>query len=338
MIKYIKKVFEGVTVLQFFRDTGVEILASILIAIGVWIAAELQFPLAGMTGVTMVFYQEFGMNIGLMSLILNIPLAIICYRLLGHKFFWKTIRCILISSLLIDGFALMMNTYFPDTSVVSMFKGAIIGGVDNTSGYTAGTYVVSATISGLLSGIGYALIFTIGSSTGGVDFVNLSLKALKPQLHFGRILFINDFVIIVATSIIMKNPDMIIYGIITAYLISICTDKLVNGLNKCKVALIITDKGDKFPEQINLTTGRGSTLVDVKGGYQFENKSIVLVAVDKRQIQDLEKTVKTIDPKAFSIIIDATEIYGEGFKVTRIAERKSVPKTKINRILKENNI
>ena len=334
MKNYIMKVFEGVTPLHFFKDVGIEVIASIMIAMGVWIAAQLSFPLAGMTGVTMVFYQSFGINIGLMSLILNIPLAIICYRLLGHKFFWKTVRCVILSSIIIDGFAAVMTANFPDVTVIDMFKGALASGNGTAaSGYTAGTYVVSATISGLLSGIGYALIFAIGSSTGGVDFINLSLKALKPQLHFGRILFVNDFVVIVITSLIMGNPNMIIYGIITAYLISICTDKFVSGLNKCKLALIITDKGESFPDQIDLTTGRGSTLVDVRGGYQFENKNIVIVAVDKRQVQDLEKTIKKIDAKAFTIILDATEIYGEGFKVTRIAERKNLSKKELASLL-----
>lgn len=326
MINYIQKVFEGITPLQFIKEVFIEVVASVLIAIGVWIASELAFPLAGMTGVTMVFYQAFGWNIGLMSILLNIPLAILCYRLLGHKFFWKTIRCLLISSLFIDGFAAFMTSYFPDMQVIDLFKGAVQAmpaGVSSTSGYTAGTYVVSAAISGLLCGIGYALIFAIGSSTGGVDFINLSLKAMKPHLHFGRILFINDFIIIVITSLIMGNPNMIIYGIITAYLISISTDKLVSGLNKCKVALIITENGKDFPEQIDLQTGRGSTLIDVKGGYEYKNQNIVIVAVDPRQTQALEKTIKSIDPKAFSIFFDASEIYGEGFRVTKIAERKN---------------
>lgn len=308
MIKYIKKVFEGSTVKSISIDILVDIIASIMIALGVYnFAVNLNLPLSGITGIAMIIQHFWNVQLGLTIMVLNIPLALLCYKLLGHRFFWNSIRTIIISNLFIDYVAPRFPTFLSNVDPAAI---------------TSGDYIIGAIASGVLSGIGYALIFTRRSSTGGVDFVNLSIKALKPNLQFGRILLINDLVVIVLVAVITGHPDKIIYGIIIAYLISICTDKLVSGMNRCKVALVITEKGIEFPKSIDSATGRGSTLIDVRGGYQLQDKQIVLVAVDKREVATLEAAIKKVDPKAFTILLDATEIHGEGFRVTKIAERK----------------
>lgn len=277
-------------------DILVETLGSFLIAIGLYnFALNAKFPMTGFSGIAMILYRLFGLPIGLTTVVLNIPVAILCYRLLGKGFFFRSVRCMIISSFMIDIVAPLLPVY-------------------------EGERLLAALCTGILAGFGYAIIYMRNSSTGGSDFIIMAVKAVRPHISLGKIAFLSDIGIILAGGFIFKDMDGIIYGMIINYFFAIVVDKVMYGINAGKLTLIVTDLGEEVTDVIEECCGRGSTILNGLGGYKKEEKQVVMCACNNKQMYILEKAVKEVDPNSFMIIMESNEVVGEGFKRTRIAE------------------
>ena len=120
------------------KQLSFEILGSILLSAAIYnFAVQAQFPMTGFSGISIILYRFFGVSIGLSTIILNIPVAFLCYKLLGKQFFINSLRCIIISSVFIDYIAPMFPVY-------------------------EGSRLLSALCTGVIGGIGYTLIYKIG--------------------------------------------------------------------------------------------------------------------------------------------------------------------------------
>ena len=124
-------------------DVLVDIVAGMLIAVGVYnFALNANFPVAGFSGIAIIMYHLLGLPVGIGTIILNIPVSIFCYKFLGRTFFLKSVKSMVISSVLMDYVAPLLPVY-------------------------DGSRFLAALCMGVLCGIGYAMIFMRGSSTGG---------------------------------------------------------------------------------------------------------------------------------------------------------------------------
>ena len=272
-------------------DILVEITGSFLVAISLYnFAAQAKFPMTGFSGIALILNRLFSLPIGITTIVLNIPVAIICYKLLGHGFFLRSFRCMIISSIMID----YVGPLFP------MYEG---------------DRLLAAICTGVLGGLGYAIIYMRNSSTGGADFIIMSVKAIKPHISLGKIAFLSDVGIILAGGFIFKDMDGIIYGMIINYLFAIVVDKVMYGINAGKVALIVTPHGNLITETIEKCCQRGSTVLTATGGYKREDKQVVMCACNNKQMYQLEQAVKEADPECFIIILESNEVIGEGFVV-----------------------
>ena len=290
----LKKVFGE----NWLADTGVEVLGSILTGVAIYnFAVPAGFPMTGFSGLALIFYRLFSLPIGVMTLVLNIPVAILCYRLLGRQFFYKSLRCMVLSSLFIDYMAPLLPQY-------------------------AGGRLLAAICTGVLGGLGYAMIYMRNSSTGGSDFIVMAVKAVRPHVQLGRIIFITDAVIIFLGGALFQDFDGIIYGLIIAYIYSIVTDKIMYGMNAGKLALVVTNYGKETADKINELCGRGTTIIDARGGYRQDHRDVVMCACSVKEMINVERAVKLIDPLAFTVILDSNEVLGEGFRSFRVAEKQ----------------
>lgn len=283
---------------KWLADMGVEILGSFLAGIALYnFAVPAEFPMTGFSGLALIFYRLFNLPIGLMSIVLNIPVAILCYRLLGRQFFLRSVRCMVISSFFVDYVAPLFPQY-------------------------AGSRLLAAICAGVIGGLGYAMIYMRNSSTGGTDFVVMALKAVRPHFPLGSLIFVCDGIIILAGGIIFKDFDGVIYGLIIDYIYAIVTDKIMYGMNAGKLALVITDYGAEVTRKIDELCGRGTTIIDARGGYRKDHRDVVMCACSNKEMIHVEKAVKSVDPRAFSIILESNEVLGEGFRSVRVAEKQ----------------
>lgn len=273
-----------------------EILGSILIAAAIYnFAVQAEFPMTGFSGISIILYRLFNIPIGFSTIILNIPVAILCYKLLGKKFFISSMRCMIISSIMIDYVAPLFPVY-------------------------TGSRLLSALCTGVIGGIGYATIYMQNSSTGGSDFIVMAIKALKPYVPLGKIVFISDMIIIFIGGIIFKDIDGVIYGMIVTFLFSAVVDKMMYGINAGKVTLIVTNNGKKICKVIDECSERGSTIVNAKGGYSGDDRQVVMCACSNREMFTVQKAVKEADPESFIIVLESNEVHGEGFNMFTIGE------------------
>jgi uncharacterized membrane-anchored protein YitT (DUF2179 family) len=272
-------------------DIAWECIGSFLIAIALYnFALNAEFPMTGFSGIAMIFYRLFKAPIGITTIIINIPVAILCYRLIGRDFLLRSARCMVISSLMIDYVAPLLPLY-------------------------NGNRMLAALVTGVVGGIGYAVIYMRNSSTGGADFLIMAAKAVRPHMKLGTIAFLSDIGIILVGGIIFKDMDGIIYGMIINFLFAVVVNKVMCGLNSSKIALIVTNRGEEICDLIDDCCGRGSTILDGRGGYKKDDKQVVMVACSTKEMYQVEKCVKKLDDEVFIIVMDANEIHGEGFRV-----------------------
>jgi len=290
MQKYVSK--------RMLKSYGIELIGLVLVSIGIYnFAVTAAFPLAGFTGISVIIHRFTDFNIGLIIAALNIPVALLCYRLLGRRFFVRSLISMLLLSVLLDYFAPLFPAY-------------------------EGPRLLAALACGVIAGAGFALVFTQHSSTGGMDFIVMSIKAKRPHLALGRIILFCDIIPVVAGGILFQDVDGIIYGLIVSFLYATVSDRVIYGANAGKLLLIITDNADLIRNTIEESSARGCTIWDAKGGYMSTDKKVVLCACDNTQMYRVQKAVEIADSKAFTIILESSQVAGEGFQRLVVGEKQ----------------
>lgn len=271
-------------------DLLIDIVAGILIGIGVYnFAANSGFPLAGVSGIALIFYRLIGVPIGMGSILLNIPIVLGCYKTLGKEFFIRSVRSLLITSFLTDYIAPLFPVY-------------------------SGDRMLAAICTGIFSGLGYAMIFMNNSSTAGMDFVSMAIRTKRPHISLGKIVFVLDFIIVLLGGVVFRDVDATIYGLIITYLLSYVIDKIMYGIDAGKMTFIITENGQAVVDVIDRYIERGATILHGHGSYTKKDKEIVMCACNNKQMYIIKKMIKEVDKKAFIVVLESNEVVGKGFK------------------------
>lgn len=282
--------FNTHTIKSFFKDVSIDLIGGFLIAIGIYnFAVEAMFPMTGVSGIALIFYHLFQIPIGAFTIFLNIPIALVCYKILGRNFFLRSVKSIIITSFVMDYIAPLFPLY-------------------------SGDRMLAALCTGVLLGIGYSLIYMNNSSTGGADFITMSIQAKHPHLSLGKIIFVSDVTIVCAGGFIYREVDGIIYGILICTLLAFVVDKLMYGIDAGKMSLIVTDLGEEMAQMIHQITGRGATLLHGTGSYSKSHKYVVMCACNNKEMFLIKRMAKKVDPHCFTVIMESNEVVGEGFK------------------------
>lgn len=283
---------------DFMKRRLIEALGCFLGAIGIYnFAVPAKFPMVGFSGVAMILYQLFSIPIGIGTILLNIPVAIWCYRLLGKNFFIRSIWCMVLSSAMVDYIAPLFPVY-------------------------TGSRLLAAICAGVVSGYGYALIYKQNSSTGGADFIMMGLKVLHPHIQLGKIILIFDMGVILLGGLVYREIDGVIYGGIVTYILAEVVDKFMYGVNAGKLAFIVTSNGQKISNVIGEKCNRGSTIFKAQGGYRGDQREMVMCACNNKEMYQVQKVVKEEDPESFVIILESNEVHGKGFHMLQFGDQK----------------
>lgn len=244
----------------------------------------------GVSGLSMIILHLWDFtSIGVLSALLNLPLFLIGLKKVGWRFFFGSLVGMLVSSLLIDWFAVIL----PPMSIDKMLS-AIFGGV--------------------LTGVGLGIVFAAEASTGGTDILGRLLKRISPNVPIGKMMLLIDIFVITLTGIVFQDIESTLYSAITLTVSSIMIDKVVYSMDFSKVAWVISDHYEEISTAVCDQLDRGVTMIDAKGYYLRQPKSVLLCAVKRSQIAALKELVHSIDPNAFVILQDAHQVIGDGFK------------------------
>lgn len=240
----------------------------------------------GVAGICLILYYLFKLPVGVMYFVINIPLLIIGWRLVGRDFLFKTLYGTSCLSFLIT---LTQNWKGPSSDIM---LDSIYGGV--------------------LIGIGLGLIFMVNGSTGGTDIIARILNRYF-DIPMGRTMLFLDIVIL-GVATIFFGKEIVMYTLISMAIVSKAIDYFQDGYTKSKGITIISTKSEEIKSKIMDKIGRGTTIIKGKGGYTGKEIDLLFCVVSKFEVTKVKNIVKEIDAFAFLTISDVSEVLGEGFK------------------------
>ena len=247
-----------------------------------------QFGAGGVSGLALVVNAFLPwLSVGLFSLLLNIPLFLAGYKVVGRRFFWGSLLGMTASSVLLDLFARL-----PSVETEPLL-GAIFGG--------------------LLVGAGVGIVFMAGASTGGGDIAARLLKRPFPDISIGKLMLAVDLCIAVITGIVFRDVTKALYCIVALYVSSVAMDAVVYKFDYSCVAVIVSEREAEIRDAIDRQLERGCTFLHGEGAYTGDPKKVIFCAIRRRQVAELQALVMETDPAAFLVLQEAHQVLGEGF-------------------------
>lgn len=283
-----------------------------------WICCILPANAAGggATGLSLILYHIAGgaISIGTMVLIINAILLIIAGFIVGWNFGIKTIYCVVVMSIIMHFLQVWFTT--PDGWVAQMITVRDALTVPNgtiVDLFNLKNRLLSAILGGICSGIGVAMCFQQGGSTGGSDIVVMIVNKFY-TISYGKFIRLTDGVII-SSALFLPDVgiDGVIYGFVMVAVFSYTVDMILSGNQQSSQIFIVSKDYKAMADAINQEAKRGATVIDAMGWYSKENSKIVMCVCRKRDLAMVLKVVRNVDPEAFITIGSVMGVYGKGF-------------------------
>ncbi|MBP1563994.1 MAG: YitT family protein [Oscillospiraceae bacterium] len=272
-------------------DILVMIFASAIYSLGIHIfISPNDIAPGGVTGIAIILTNFWGISVGTLISLLNIPLIIAGFILLNKTTMIKT----MISVALITVFTNLAEMFVP---------------VYDASG---GNGVVAAIFGGAAMGIGLGLGYNRESTSGGTDILTKIIGKYHTDFKLGAIQAVLDGIVVVMGFVVYRNVNTVLFAVIAIFVQSKLTDTIVYGSQESRFMLIFSENYKMIAEEI-LKQSNGVTLFKGEGAYSGSERQVLATAVHRSNYSKVKRIVKTADPKAFVITTSANEVYGEGF-------------------------
>lgn len=240
----------------------------------------------GVSGISTILHSTLGWEPAYVQWAFNIPLFIAGVIFLGKQFGVKT----LVGTIFLPAVVFLTNGVEPWTH--NSLLAALFGGIG--------------------VGLGLGIVFRGRASTGGTD---LAAQIINKYTGFtlGTCVVLIDG-LIVLTAAMVFDIERGLYALIALYVTSKTIDLVQVGFGRSKMAMIITNKQEEVREGILNKIDRGVTKLSAYGGFTDHERPVLMCVVDQTEFTKLKQLVKTLDPSAFVVVMDAAEVLGEGFK------------------------
>lgn len=252
----------------------------------------------GFAGITLILYFVFKWDVALMNLLLNIPMFIIGWKLLGKKIFAYTI----IGTVSVSVFLKIFHMYEiqiglqDDMFLVSLFAGVFVG-------------------------VGLGIIFRFGGTTGGVDILaRLGQKYLGWSM--GKTMFMFDACVILLSWLTFLDIRSVMYTLVAVFVGARVIDFVQEGAYAARGAFIISEYQDAIANRITNEMDRGVTVLKGYGHYTKKEREILYCVIGKNEIIRLKSIITAVDPHAFVSVTETNDVMGEGF--TLDGEKKPI--------------
>ncbi len=277
---------------QWLNDFFISNAGTLLTAVGSYFFKfPNNFSTGGVTGISVVLTHYFpGLSNGTIVSVINIALLIVGLLLLGKGFGFKTFYVTVAFSAMLK----ILEVIWPMTQPLTdqPFMELLLGV--------------------FLPAWGSALLFNIGSSTGGTDIIAMIVKKYF-KCHIGRALLIVDFFITLLTFVAF-GPETGLFSMVGLFIRSFAVDLFLENMNTYKYFTIITDKPQEIYSYITDVLHRGATVYQAEGLYKHTEKTVIMTAQGKKQALHLQDVIRQKDPHAFVLVTNTSEIIGKGFR------------------------
>ena len=244
----------------------------------------------GISGLAQLSHYLWNFPIGIVTLLGNIPLFIIGWRYLGGPRF--AIRTIL---------AVFAYTVITDVLV------ELTGSAPITD-----DLLLNSLYGGVVMGIGLGLVYMGRGTSGGTDILGRILNRRFGMSISLAYMLTDSFAVILAGFFF--GWDRALYGLIMIYVSGVAADMVTQGTSVIREALIITNETEKVVDAISDVLGRGTTIIQAKGGYSQQDRPMIFCVVTAGEVIRLKTIVQDTDPDAFMVVGHVNEALGEGFK------------------------
>lgn len=242
----------------------------------------------GVAGIGIIIQYLSNIPVGYIILILNVPIFIIGLKKIDRDF-------------VVFSLIGMISLSFFLVITIGISKRFMVNDI-----------LLSSIYGGVISGLGSGIVFRSRASQGGTDIIAVVLKKIYGINISTLSLILNAIVVVVGAFI--NKIDVVLYTLISMYINSIVINRVIEGFDRKKLLLIVTENEKDVSDAIMKELGRGVTYFYGEGAYTGENKRIIYCIVTLGQLVRTKKIIEDIDSGAFISIIDASEVKGRGFK------------------------
>lgn len=245
----------------------------------------------GVSGISTILYHTMQIGPGISTAVINAILLIVGLKVLGKRFVIATLAGVGLLSVLVQLFS-----YLPpvttNVALASVFGGVFYG-----------------------VGIGFAL--AAGGSSGGTDILGRILQHFFPHFPIGTLIMIVDGVVIALSYVFFGKLELTLYGVVTLVVSTYAIDAVIRKLNVSKLAFIVTDKGEEIAHKLVSTSPRGCTIIKTVGAYTHKDNNMLVCALKDDELPAFQRKIVELDPNAFIIYSESSQIVGNGFHVYR---------------------
>ncbi len=262
----------------------------------------------GASGLALLIQYATGLPMGIGYVIINAILLVLAWMIVGWSFGVKTLWGIASISLWLN--------IFP-----SIIPPDLLGLAEDK--------LLSAILSGVISGIGVGLCFLQGGSTGGTDIVSMIINKYR-RVSYGRVVMVGDFVIIGSSYFVYHvHPDfsnplaMIIYGYVMVAVFSYTVDTMLAGNKQSSQIFVFSRHYQLIADTITHKLHRGVTILDGTGAFTGEPRKMLVIMCRKHETNNILRVVKDLDTEAFVTVGSVMGVYGKGFEAFDIKSKRN---------------
>ena len=260
------------------------------LSVGLFFAPNDIAP-GGASGVAVMVNTILPIGVGSLTMLINLPLLIVAILKWGWRFLFSTIVAIIVSGVSADACAL-----FP---IVTENR------------------LLAALFGGAVMGFGVGTVFRFGSTTGGTDIVSRLIKLKKPQMKISMLIFLLDGAIALTSGFVFKNAENVLYSMLAITVSSKVLDMVLYGADSARMIFVISNKSEAIRDCLINRENVGCTLLEGFSGYEGSDMQVILCAMRKQRLPSVKEAVLEIDNKAFMLVTNAGEVFGEGFKTNK---------------------
>ena len=246
----------------------------------------------GVTGIAQIVHLLSNLPTGVLNIVLNIPLFIICWRHLGLRVLIGALAVMIMVSVFIDLFSLTGVAATDDPLLASVY-------------------------GGVLNGAGYGLVYTTGVTGGGIDILAKLLRRKYPHINFGNFILGMNVIVVLTFAVLFHKYESCMYTMIEMFISSKVVNLLLYGSNVSTVCYIISSVPAEISDAINREMHRGVTFLRGQGGWSGHDQPVILCVIKRPEIAQMRALVREVDEHAFFIATEAKHVFGKNFENIR---------------------
>lgn len=278
-----------------------------------------NFVPGGVYGMAIVMHNIFpSIQVGTFGYMFDIPLMITALIIFGGKFGARTVM----AAAYTPGFMnLLTHLVYPNEAAIeSLDPAQLLGGNLNLTD----DLLVAALLGAILTGVGMGIVVRQQATTGGTDIVAMLLQKYTGLKFSTGIFYADGFVVlagllVIGFGLLIGEPDpsgwlLTIYSLVIIYVSSRVLAYMLDGASYDKLLFIITDHHAELKRFILEDLERSATYIRSRGMYTDAEREMIFLVVSRKEVRRVQQQIKQIDPRAFLVVTDAYDTYGEGFK------------------------